>query len=86
MKKNTSWKFMDESSVTFQLSVSGPGEFGLSVLEPHRMDSLGHQHGAKEPSPKITLHFKVLCNATFASSHFSQFGSQFVRRKQRLSP
>ena len=28
MKKNTSWKFTDESSVTFQLSVSGPGEFG----------------------------------------------------------
>ena len=23
-----SWKFMDESSVTFQLYVSGPGEFG----------------------------------------------------------
>ena len=29
MKKNTSWKFMDESSVTFQSSISGPGEFGL---------------------------------------------------------
>ena len=29
MKKNTSWKFTDESSVTFQLSVSGAGEFGL---------------------------------------------------------
>ena len=26
-----SWKFTDESSVTFQLSVSEPGEFGLSV-------------------------------------------------------
>ena len=31
MKKNTSWKFTDESSVTFQLSVSGAGEFGLKV-------------------------------------------------------
>ena len=31
MKKNTSWKFTDESSVTFQLSVSGPGEFGPSL-------------------------------------------------------
>ena len=31
MKKNTSWKFMDKSSVTFQLSISGPGEFGLKV-------------------------------------------------------
>ena len=29
MKKNTSWKFTDESSVTFQSSVSGPSEFGL---------------------------------------------------------
>ena len=29
MKKNTSWKFTDESSVTFQSSVSGPGEFSL---------------------------------------------------------
>ena len=28
MKKNTSWKFTDESSVTFQSSVSRPGEFG----------------------------------------------------------
>ena len=28
MKKNTSWKFTDESSVIFQFSVSGPGEFG----------------------------------------------------------
>ena len=29
MKKNTSWKFTDESSVTFQSSVSEAGEFGL---------------------------------------------------------
>ena len=29
MKENTSWKFTDELSVTFQSSVSGPGEFGL---------------------------------------------------------
>ena len=26
-----SWKFTDESSVTFQSSVSGPGEFSLSA-------------------------------------------------------
>ena len=32
MKKNTSWKFTDESSVTFQSSVSGAGEFGLCRL------------------------------------------------------
>ena len=27
MKKNMSWKFTNESSITFQLSVSRPGEF-----------------------------------------------------------
>ena len=31
MKKKTSWKFTDESSVTFQLSISGAGEFGLCL-------------------------------------------------------
>ena len=35
MKKNTSWKFTDELSITFQLSVSGAGEFGLSMEKPH---------------------------------------------------
>ena len=35
MKKNTSWKFTDESSVTFQSSVSGPGEFGLTMYVVH---------------------------------------------------
>ena len=29
MKKNMSWKFTDEWSITFQSSVSGPAEFGL---------------------------------------------------------
>ena len=33
MKKNTSWKFTNESSVTFQLSVSGAGEFGHRLNE-----------------------------------------------------
>ena len=32
MKKNTSWKFTDESSVTFQSSLSGAGEFGPSPI------------------------------------------------------
>ena len=27
------------------------------------MDSLGHQHRAKKLSPKIALHFKVLCES-----------------------
>ena len=35
MKKKVVMKFMDESSITFQLSVSGPGEFGLSEVHYH---------------------------------------------------
>ena len=34
MKKNMSWEFTDESSVTFQLSVSGASEFGLGLNSP----------------------------------------------------
>ena len=33
------------------------------MLEPHSMDSLGHQHCAKKLSLKIALHFKVLCES-----------------------
>ena len=32
----------------------------LSTLEPHSMDSMGHQHHAKKLSPKITLQFKSI--------------------------
>ena len=31
-EENMSWKFTDELSVTFQSSVSGAGEFGLSLV------------------------------------------------------
>ena len=31
------------------------------MLEPGSTDSLGHQHCTKKLSPKIALHFKVLC-------------------------
>ena len=45
----------------------------LSTLEPHSMDSLDHQHSAKKLSPKIALHFKVLCKskATLPIKHLS---------------
>ena len=33
MKKNMSYKFTDELSVTFQSFVSGAGEFGLSQIQ-----------------------------------------------------
>ena len=32
MKKNTSWKFTDELSITFHSSVSGAGKFGLKLI------------------------------------------------------
>ena len=35
MKKNMSWKFTDKSFVTFQSSVSGPGEFGHRKIVPN---------------------------------------------------
>ena len=35
----------------------------LSALEPHSMDSLGHQPCTKKLSPQISLHFKVLCES-----------------------
>ena len=35
----------------------------LSSLVLHSMDSLGHQHRTKKLSPKIALHFKVLCES-----------------------
>ena len=38
----------------------------LCMLEPHSMDSLGHQHCTKKLSPKIVLHFKVLCESKAA--------------------
>ena len=37
--------------------------WSLSAIEPHSMDSLGHQQCTKKLSPKITLHFKVLCES-----------------------
>ena len=35
----------------------------LSVLEPHSTDSLSYQHRTNKLCPKITLHFKVLCES-----------------------
>ena len=48
-----------QSVSTFESEVQN----SLSALEPHSMDSLGHQHHTKVLSPKITLHFKVLCKS-----------------------
>ena len=35
----------------------------LSTLEPRSIDFLGQQYYAKKLSPKISLHFKVLCES-----------------------
>ncbi len=45
MKKNTSWKFTDELSVTFQSSVSGAGEFGLCLFYRERVYALNFEDG-----------------------------------------
>ena len=46
IKKNTSWKFTDESSITFQSSVRGPGEFGLYLKanEAFKMSAMSFQN------------------------------------------
>ena len=58
-----------QSVSTFESEVRN----SLSALEPHSMDSLGHQHCAKKLSPKIALHFKVLCEskATLLQGNFN---------------
>ena len=38
-------------------------EIYYCALEPCSMDSLGHQQRAKNRSPQIELHFKVLCES-----------------------
>ena len=48
-----------QSVSTFESEVQN----SLGVLEPCSMDSLGHQQHAKKLSPKIALHFKVLCES-----------------------
>ena len=60
-----------QSVSTFESEVQN----SLSMLEPHSMDSLGHQHHAKKLRPKIALHFKVLCEseATIPIGHFGNF-------------
>ena len=53
-----------QSVSTFESEVQN----SLNALEPCSMDSVGrHQNCAKKLSPKIALHFKVLCesNATY---------------------
>ena len=46
MKKNTSWKFTDELSVTFQSSVTGAGEFGLGLIMMYGTYSIQEFHFA----------------------------------------
>ena len=44
-------------------TVESEAQNSLNALEPRSTDFLGHQHNAKKLSPKITLHFKVLCES-----------------------
>ena len=54
-----------QSVSTFESEVRN----SLSALEPHSTDSLGNQHRAKKLSPKIALHFKVLCKSKATLLH-----------------
>ena len=56
----------------------------LSALEPHSMDSLGHQHHANKLSPKIALHFKVLCEskATLPKLEIHTLVTLYVMQKE----
>ena len=49
------------------------------MLEPRYMDSLGHQHCTKKLSPKITLHFKVLCESKATLPIYEKEGGGFFR-------
>ena len=48
-----------QSVSTFESEVRN----SLSIPEPCSTDSLGHQHHTEKLSPKIALHFKVLCES-----------------------
>ena len=48
-----------QSVSTFESEVQN----SLSALEPHSTDSLYRQHHTKKLSPKIALHFKMLCES-----------------------
>ena len=61
MKKNLSSKFTDELSVTFQSSVSGPGEFGLRML----FDFTSHQWQT-EPNRKYQ-NFGIISSVKFGN-------------------
>ena len=55
-----------QSVSTFQSEVRN----SLSTLEPCSADCLGHQHHANKLSPKIALHFKVLCESKATLLYF----------------
>ena len=52
-----------EREVRNSLSTLEQVRNSLITLEPCSTDSLGHQHHTKKLSPKIALHFKVLCKS-----------------------
>ena len=79
MKKNMSWKFTDESSVTFQLSVSGAGEFGHKLLGCVKLYSV---------VPKVFLYTSIVIfpitytPRTSPSEIFSKYFKNYYGSKQ----
>ena len=72
-----------QSVSTFESEVQN----SLSTLEPHSMDSLGHQHCTKKLSPKIALHYKVLCEryTQFVFCHTNERQVQCCFKRPHLS-
>ena len=76
-----------QSVSTFESEVQN----SLSALESRSMDSLGHQHRTKKLSPKIALHFKVLCESKamlkqcgiFKLPFFAHFSLLLGRKQSR---
>ena len=69
-----------QSVSTFESEVRN----SLSSLEPHSMDSLGHQHYAKKLNPKIALHFKVLSESKTMLPYMYIIQGSYTNGKGRL--
>ena len=77
MKKNTSWKFTDESSVTFQSSIRGPGEFGLIQCIFRHLLNEGENHMNFKTFKKNILLIASGCHYAF-DIWYILFGKRFL--------
>ena len=71
-----------QSVSTFESEVQN----SLSTLELCSTDSLGHQHRTKKLSPKIALHFKVLCESKAMLPYCTLENGDFKTRTELFGP